>query len=251
MVKAAKGSRDFEIDAPRLIVREKPDDFGENINELLCGEAVEVIDDNRHWGHIRSIHDSYKGFVKMEALRLRTQKSHKVLVPVTHMYDAPNFRLDSRKELFFMSQVQATPQEHNGFIKLVNGKWIFKKHLMPLQAALKDHVEAAMMYLNAPYIWGGRSYMGVDCSGLVQLCMMAVGKDCPRDSEPQSKELGELITDEPPKRGDFVFFERHVGIMLDDKHALNATSRHMRCVIETLDTLKSTYNGGLLAIRRV
>jgi cell wall-associated NlpC family hydrolase len=242
-------SRDFSVDVPLLSVRQKPDDVAEGTNQLLYGEGVSILNDNGFWGMAKSDHDGYQGHVHLNRLRLHKDKTHKVFVPSTHIYDVPNFKFTPRSTLYFLSQVHVTVEKQNGFVKLGNGGWVYEAHLAPIDFTHPDITGIAMTFLNAPYLWGGRSVAGVDCSGLVQVVLMAAGVPCPRDSGQQSEAIGTAVNN--PQRGDFVFFEGHVGIMIDDSRILNATSRHMRTIIELLSEVESAYEGGIKAIRRI
>lgn len=244
-------TRHIHVNEPSLMVRKGPDALEECVNQLLYGEEVIIVRNNGIWGLAQSVHDSYEGYVPLNALKFHQPKTHKVLVPRTHIYDAPNYKTDPRQILFFLSQVHVTGEIHNGFAKLYNGGWVFERHIMPINAQLQSPVDLAMMFLNAPYLWGGRSIDGIDCSGLIQMITMATGKPCPRDSTPQCKyflKTGEKVTS--GQHGDLVYFDGHVGIMIDEKHVLSATARHMRTVIEPLDKLEKAYNG-IKAIVRV
>ena len=114
---------------------------------------------------------------------------------------------------------------------------------------MDDFVETAMKFLDTPYLWGGRSCAGIDCSGLVQISLMAAGLECLRDTKDQIGTIGTKASP-PLKRGDLVFFEGHVGIMVDEENLLNATSRHMKTIIEPVDHVKDAYNG-ILNIKRL
>ncbi len=241
-------SKDFCIDQTSALVRLKPDEYAECSNELLYGEHVQILNDNGHWGLAKSKHDGYEGYIQLSALKLYQDKTHKVFVPSTHIYDVPNFKFSPRAPLHFLSHVCATVEKQNGFIKLINGGWVFETHLAPIDYFHQDPLEVAVMFLSAPYIWGGRSMAGIDCSGLVQVSLMAAGVSCPRDTGPQSEAIGEIV--DTPQRGDFVFFDGHVGIMVDEGRLLNATARHMRVAIEPLSEVAAAYNG-ITAIRRI
>ncbi|MAI61619.1 MAG: hypothetical protein CBB87_03915 [Micavibrio sp. TMED27] len=243
--------RILRVDTPITRLLSEPDDVAECVNELLYGEEVEVINDNGFWGLVKSLHDGYEGFAMLNTLRMQPQKTHKVFVPATHIYDVPNFKFSPRQTLYFGSPIHVEAEQRNGFIRLLKGGWVYESHLVPLDHFHADHLETAMLFMNAPYLWGGRSVAGIDCSGLVQLALMASGyENCPRDSKDQAEQIGEIVDAPQPQRGDFVFFDGHVGIMYDNINILNATSRHMRCVIEPLQNLISAY-GNIKVIRRV
>jgi cell wall-associated NlpC family hydrolase len=111
----------------------------------------------------------------------------------------------------------------------------------PRNDGIDDIINTALLYLHTPYLYGGRSSLGIDCSGLVQNTLLRHGINCPRDSGDQEKILGHPVPQGDLKRGDLVFFKGHVGIMVDDKNILNATARHMRTLIEPLNDLIEQY----------
>jgi cell wall-associated NlpC family hydrolase len=238
------------IDAPLVTVYSEANAQSEPRNVLLYGESLEVLDEAGDWLKIRSLHDGYEGYIPSSFLGQHSDKTHKVCAASTSLYDSPDFKRKDRHPLYFGSPVHATHERENGFARLANGGWVFEAHLMPIDKKRSDFVETAMLFLNAPYIWGGRSVAGIDCSGLVQVSLMAAGIKAPRDTAEQIEALGNPVPQSDLKRGDFVFFERHVGIMVDETHILNATSRHMRTLIEPLSDLVSAYKD-ILAIRRV
>lgn len=242
-------ARTLNVDVPITKIMLEPDDVAECSNELLYGESVDVINDNGFWGYVRSHHDGYEGYAMLNTLRPHPEKTHKVFVPATHIYDVPNFKFAPKQTLYFGSPLHLESEQRNGFIRLLKGGWVFESHLAPLDHTHANFVETAMQFINAPYVWGGRSIAGIDCSGLVQLSLMAAGVPCPRDTSQQCESLG-IKVQGPPQAGDLVFFEGHVGIMYDHENILNATSRHMRCVIEPLAPVEKAY-GGIKIIRRV
>ncbi len=246
----------LHIHAPLACVYSKADSSSEPSNTLLYGESAEVLENLGEFSKIRSAHDGYEGFVLSALLAVHQAKPHKISVPMTHVYDAPAFKTAPRHPLYFGSPVSTLDSRENGFALLANKGWVFERHMVEIDSALPDFVETAMMFLNAPYVWGGRSVAGVDCSGLVQIALMAAGIDCPRDTSAQIKalgqsiEFGDTIQYAQIQRGDLVFFERHVGIMVDDRHILNATSRYMKTIIEPLENLIEFYDG-VLAVKRL
>jgi hypothetical protein len=241
------------ITAPRAGMHAAPDAGSEMLNELLFGENVQILEEHGPWFKARALHDGYEGYVPRAAAEALVRTStHRVCVPVTHVYPRPDFKAPPLGPLYFLSALNIRGHVQSaGFTEIDKDRWVFGDHLMPIDHKLNDPLGVALGFGGAPYLWGGRSHDGLDCSGLVQLAVMAAGHPCPRDTKDQVKTLGREISGERPQRGDFVFFERHVGIMIDSEHVLNATARHMRVVTETLKDMEAIYPGGLLAVRRL
>jgi cell wall-associated NlpC family hydrolase len=128
--------------------------------------------------------------------------------------------------------------EEGGFRKLASGGYVFAKHAAPANDVLaEDYVFTAGRMLNTPYLWGGRTPRGIDCSGLVQLSLEIAGIECPRDSDQQQEAFGKPLPthwrDMPWRRGDIVFFEPgHVGIMTSHDHIIHANAHHMLVTVE-------------------
>jgi cell wall-associated NlpC family hydrolase len=140
------------------------------------------------------------------------------------------------------------------FVVLADGAgYVFARHVAPMGVVAPDHVIVAEAFLATPYLWGGRQSLGLDCSGLIQLCLDAAGIACPRDSDMQ-QALGEPvdIADLTQlRRGDLVFWTGHVGIMVDENHMLHASGHHMMVIIEPLAAAAMRYAEADLAVAAV
>ena len=243
----------LQVIVPRATMRSAASYGAEPVNELLYGERVRCLADNSHdFIHVRSDHDGYEGFIEISSLGQVVIPSHRINVPLTHVYETPDFKTSPLQPLYFSSQIAVGPEREDGFAALTEGGWVFESHLNQTDKKAEEHTEIALLFKNTPYAWGGRSAAGIDCSGLVQIALMAAGIKCPRDTKDQIESLGGDIKIKRARfeRGDIVFFKRHVGIMIDEKRLLNATSRHMKAVIEDIDAVSDAY-GGILAIKRL
>ena len=239
------------INTPSVMMHESPALNAEYTNQLLYGEAIDVLRNEGDWMHVRAVHNNYEGYIPSASLKTHKNKTHKVSAPLTHIYETADFKSQMRQPLYFLSPVCVrSDTQQNGFVQLQNDGWVFADHLTELNIMHSDFVETALRFKGAPYIWGGRCVNGIDCSGLVQISLMAAGIDCPRDTKDQTQYFNHEIDADNLQRGDLVFFERHVGIMIDDSQLLNATSRHMCTLIENVSALERVY-GGINAIRRV
>jgi cell wall-associated NlpC family hydrolase len=219
--------------------------IGRRDSQFLFGESFKAESNTGAWIYGTSLVDGYKGYVHKSALKLQTTKpSHTVGALLTQLYPKPDFKTRPVMSLSFMSRVHVTGVVRNGFVQTPHG-WIFKDHLKKN----KDYMQAALMFLGCPYLYGGRSVLGLDCSALVQLTLSSAGIPCQRDSD-QQVSVGRKISSNILKRGDLVFFKGHVGLMVDSKNILNATARTMDTRIEDLAKLTSIYKG-IIAARRL
>ncbi len=232
----------------------QPGVIGPKSSQLLFGESFEIEIEDGEWFYGRSIADGYKGYIHVQNLSFDAPPpTHFVNALSTHIYPAPDFKTQPLMKLSMMAQVTSNAKTQNGFMAITDLGWVFSRHLAALgeKTSKTDFVETAMKFISTPYLYGGRSSDGIDCSGLVQIAMQRSGYACPRDSSEQ-KILGTSIEEgnENFRHGDLVFFKGHVGIMVDEKNILNATARSMDTRIEPLENLIKAYNG-IAAIRRL
>jgi cell wall-associated NlpC family hydrolase len=203
-------------------------------SQLLFGERFLVLDRQDGFAFGQCARDGYVGWVGSGALTEAPEATHWVVSPATHLYPKPDAKALAEVALFFGSLVHVTG-ERQGFLRVQTGHYLPAQHVMPLAARFSDPVGIADLFLGTPYLWGGSSRWGLDCSGLVQLALRACGIDSPRDSDQQAEALGEDIAeDETLQRGDLVFWDGHVGIMSDARMLLHANAHHMSVAYEPL-----------------
>jgi cell wall-associated NlpC family hydrolase len=209
------------------------DPEGDRASQLLFGERFLLLEtvEGRSFGQAER--DGYVGWVGTTALTEAPEPTHWVVAPATHLYPRPEVKARADVALFFGSAVHVT-DERKGFHRIQTGHYVPRQHLMPMQARFDDPVGVADLFLGTPYLWGGSSRWGLDCSGLVQLALIACGIDCPRDSDQQAEALGEDIGEGTLQRGDIVFWDGHVGCMADAKMLLHANAHHMAVAYEPL-----------------
>lgn len=215
---------------PRTMVRRSPRLETSADSELLFGEpflAMEVGGDWA-WGYCGA--DRYVGYVPAKAVGPMTTPTHQVTAITALVFRSPDIRSPHIGELAFGARI--TSLGRDGVFHVVDGGYIHDRHLGPVGRTEPDWVEVAKLFVGAPYLWGGRTRWGIDCSGLVQVALGAAGVVAPRDSDMQAEALGQPV--DSPKRGDLAFFPGHVGIMVDDEHLLHANAYWMATVIEPL-----------------
>ena len=203
--------------------------------QLLYGERVTLYDEEEGWGWVQARRDNYVGWVALNALWSRNDPpTHRVQVARTFIYPGPSIKLPPIHALPLGADVTII-DEQNQFLVTPEHGFIWRAHLAPLDRPAADFVAVAETLRGAPYLWGGKSSLGVDCSGLVQVSLLASGFNAPRDSDMQEAGLGDALEpDAPLKRGDLIFWKGHVGVMRDADTLLHANGTHMLVSSEPL-----------------
>ena len=212
-----------------------PDATTPMTTQLLYGEYFNVFEFNNEWVWGQSLKDGYVGYCSISGLTPDLHDcTHHVSALSTHIYPEPNLKVPPVDLIHMMSDVSVIDEsQENGFVPLADGNWIYGTHISKDFGT--EPVSEALKFLYTPYLWGGRSNAGIDCSALVQIAYASVGIEIPRDADLQENNFGiTLDEDQVPRHGDIAFFPGHVGIMLDDMHLLHANAHHMRVSIDPL-----------------
>lgn len=230
--------------------------------QMLRGEDVKVFDEAEGWAWVQSERDGYVGYVADTVLEPRgTVATHVVSVPRTFLYPGPDMKLPRGDVLSLGSELLVTgAAETRGtaYALLASGEAVIARHIVPVGQFAADYVAVAEELLGTPYLWGGVSAFGIDCSGLVQLAMRMAGQKALRDSDMQAATAGEVFDPGPEfadlSRGDLVFWKGHVGIMLDAETLIHANGHTMMVssegLREAIDRIGYLY-GGPTGFRRI
>jgi len=208
--------------------------------QLLFGQDVLVFDESEGFAWVQSQADGYVGHVgSNDLIDGAARPTHVVSVPRTFVYQAPDLKLPVSSTISLGSQVQVTGfEERRGanYALLRSGEAIIAAHLRPTDEHVSDYVSVAETLVNTPYLWGGASAFGIDCSGLVQLSMRMAGTSVLRDSDMQAASIGTPIDPQDGlSRGDLVFWKGHVAIMSDPETIIHANGHTMTVALEPLD----------------
>src|ERR1700716_1528836 len=218
-------------------LRQKPASDATLLTQALKGERVTVYDRNGEgfaWAQLNS--DGYVGWIPDAALaKPAAAPTHKVTALRTFAFPGPSIKLPPTETLSLGAKLTVT-REDGAFAVTRDGWYLPRRHLGLLDVIEKDFVAVAERFVGTPYLWGGKSSLGIDCSGLVQVSLNAAGTGCPRDSDMQQDGLGRELDAAESKRlqrGDLIFWKGHVAIVRDASTIVHANACHMATVIET------------------
>jgi cell wall-associated NlpC family hydrolase len=219
--------------ADSAAIRAAPEPRAEQVDQLLFGEAFEVLDIADGWALGQARRDRYVGYVDITALGAPGREAtHRVAAVRTCAFPEPDYRSTPPRSLSLNAPVAVVARE--GRFALVEGAgWVPAAHLAEAADFDGDPVAVAERFIGSPYVWGGRESTGLDCSGLVQAAFYACGRDCPRDADMQSA-LGVAADPSDLQRGDLVFWPRHVALVVDAKRIIHGNAHHMAVAVEPL-----------------
>jgi cell wall-associated NlpC family hydrolase len=220
------------VSVPVIGLRPRPEMAAGIDTELLLGERAAVFEREDGWCWVKAGADGYVGYLPEAAVSFdAAMPTHIVVAQRSPLYAEPELRKPHIGFLSMGSQVRVSSEAEargNRYVVLEDGTALFAKHVRPIGAASdEDYIDIAARFIETPYLWGGRSGFGIDCSGLVQLAMAMAGKAAPRDTDMQATGLGEPIERDALRRGDLVFWKGHVAIMEDAETIIHANGNTM------------------------
>lgn len=239
-----------------LSIQARPESRSMQISELLFGEDVAVYEQRDGWAWIQGRLDGYVGYVRADSLTFDAlpAPTHMVCARLSHLFADPTIKDPPVGRLTLGARLNvATIQDK--FARLDDGRHLIASHIRAIDAPETDLVDVALRNLGAPYLWGGRSSLGLDCSGLVQVAVQAIGGEPPRDSDMQRDELGQHAPKPADmhdlQRGDIVYFPGHCMIADGAGHLVHANATHMAVTHEPVDIVFARTRGGYGAVTHI
>jgi cell wall-associated NlpC family hydrolase len=248
------------VAVPTAPVLKAPHGASSLVTEALLGERVLIEESGSDLVKVALEEDGYAGYMAAGTLALPgPPPTHRVIVPKTFRFSGRDIKSWVLGSLYLNCRVAVSDEGGDErFASLEGGGCVLKAMIAPLGAAAGDPAAVAEDFVGVPYLWGGKSYEGLDCSGLVQLALQASGIKAPRDSHMIEAAVGQPLEDASEatlRRGDLVFWKRHVGMMVDEKRIIHANGHHMKVVIEplsiTIARIAGSSGGAVTSVRRI
>lgn len=253
----------YQVSAGAAAIRETPAPDGRVGTFALHGETLDVFREEGEFGLVQCQRDHYTGWALMEALSAPVlAPTHKVSALRTYAFSEPDIKSAPHFMLSLGAQVVATGRQEGSLVECARAGWVHQSHLAPLGQFEDDPAGVALRFLEAPYLWGGRESLGLDCTGLTQQAFEACGVLLPRDSDMQLAWAGREVSPNVPAcpqsvplcRGDLVFWDGHVGILTAPDTLLHANAHHMSVyeepLAEAIERIEKSA-GPVLSVRRI
>ena len=236
-----------------LNVYKKKTEKSKIVTQLLYGETFKKITRNGTWIKIKNDADNYKGYVKETFFPSNKKNTHKIFCLKADLYSKPNKKNKIKKKLSFGSEVKVI-KKNKIFFKFDN-LWIEKKNLKQINYKTKNIFKNLNKFINTKYKWGGKSFNGIDCSGLVQIFFNFNNKFCPRDAKDQIKYFKKKTNIKNIKKNDLIFWKGHVAIVISKKQLIHAYGPLKKVVVmpikKTVKMIYATANLKVLGIRKI
>ncbi len=221
--------------------------------QMLYGEKFKIIKKNGDWWKIKLIEDKYIGFIKKKKFKKKITYYYKVSSLKANVYNAPSVKKKIRKKILFSSKISHISKSKS-FIEFEKNKWIKISDIKPISYKTNSIFEKIKIFNGTKYKWGGKSYRGIDCSALVQLCFTFNNQYFPRDSKDQFKYLKKKIQRKNVKKNDLFFWKGHIAIALSRSKLIHAYGPSKKVSIMNINyaikRIEKTANLKVIGIRR-
>ena len=230
----------------------KPSVKSEIVTQMIYGDSFSILNKTNRWLKIKVREDNYKGFILKKNYKNYLKPTHKIDKLKASVYKYPS----KKRFLYFLpfgSKIRVL-RKHSNFLKFDKG-WISKNEVKLLSYKEKKPFKKIMIFKNTKYKWGGKSFKGIDCSGLIQVCLNFNNKFCPRDAKDQLKFFKKNVTLKNIKKNDIIYWKGHVAVALSNKKLIHAYGPMKKTVImdinQTIDRIERTAKLSVIGIKRL
>ena len=230
-------------------IYKKPSEFSEVTSQILYGEKFKVLSTNKNWIKIKVIFDNYIGYIKNKDYTDRHEPTHKVFILKANIFN----KLYNKTEYFlpFASKISII-QKNKKFIEFEKNKWIKKEDIKKIEHIEKDYLKILKLFLKIKYVWGGKTYKGIDCSALLQLLYYYNNKFYPRDTKDQLRYSKNNVKRKNFKKGDIIFWKGHVAICISNKKLIHAYGPKKKVIIMSINkTLERIEKTAKLIVKKI
>ena len=222
-------------------IYKRPSRLSEITSQIIYGEKFKILAKNKDWIKIKTLFDNYVGYIKNKQHTNKTNSNYKVSNLKAKIFKKPN--LGTKNYLTFGSKLSRI-DEHKDFIKFQKNKWIKKKDIQRIDYKEKNFVKIFKKFLKVKYVWGGKTYKGIDCSALLQIFFYYNNSFYPRDTKDQIKYSKGNLKKRKFKKGDIIFWKGHVAMCLNSKELIHAYGPEKKVlimpIIQTINRIEKT-----------
>ena len=226
---------------PLSNIYKKPNAFSEVTSQILYGEKFKIISKNKSWIKIKALFDNYTGYIKNKYYTKDHQPTHKIFTLKANIYNKQKNK--TKNFLPFASRISMI-DENKKFIEFEKNKWIKKDNIKKINHIEKDYLKVLKMFLKIKYLWGGKTYRGIDCSAILQLFFYYNNKFYPRDTKDQIKYSAKKNKSKVFKKGDIIFWKGHVAVCINAQKLIHAYGPEKKVLImnikETINRIERT-----------
>jgi hypothetical protein len=242
----------FSNNYPVINLYKKSSSKSEIVTQMIYGEAFRIINKSTKWIKIKIKEDNYIGYVRRRKFISYLKPTHKVSSLFASIYKKPNFKNEIGK-LPYVAKIKVD-KINSKFAKFQN-KWVELKNIKPLKYKNKDIFKDVKIFKNVKYKWGGKTFEGIDCSALLQVCFNFNNKFCPRDSNQQEKFFKKNINLKKIKKNDIIYWKGHVALALSNKKLIHAYGPLKKTLImnipQIIKRIKKTANLEVISVKRL
>ena len=230
-------------------IYKKPSNTSEVTSQIIYGEKFKILSKNKNWIQIKTLFDNYEGFIKNSKYVEKFNPDCKVNSLKARIFKKPGIRTNSWLPLASRLSVL---EQNKYYIKIEKNKWIKKSDIKKINYKEKNYIKIFKKFLNVKYVWGGKTFRGIDCSALLQIFFYYNNSFYPRDTKDQIKYTKENSEKRKFKKGDIIFWKGHVAICLNSKQLIHAYGPEKKVIVmPILETINRIYRTAKLKVKKI